>query len=108
LAGEVRERLNELRAAHLIVTRGGEETLVFTREGGFDAIPVLPVLPIDTVGAGDAFAGCLAARLAQGADLDSALRAANCAGALTTLGSGAQGPMPDHAQVERHLQFLDS
>lgn len=108
LVGEVRERLHELRAAHLIVTRGGEETLVFTREGGFDAIPVLPVLPVDTVGAGDAFAGCLAARLAQGADLYTALRAANCAGALTTLGSGAQGPMPDHAQVERHLQFLDS
>jgi ribokinase len=104
---EVREQLHELRAAHLIVTRGGEETFVFNRDGGFDSIPVLPVLPIDRVGAGDAFAGCLAARLAQGDPLHAALRAANCAGALTTLGAGAQGPMPDREQVDRHLQFLD-
>jgi ribokinase len=108
LALEVRDRLHELRTAHLIVTRGGEETLVFNREGEIHAVPVLPVLPVDTVGAGDAFAGCLAARLAQGDYLDDALRAANCAGALTTLGSGAQGPMPDREQVDRHLQFLDS
>lgn len=104
---EVRERLQDLRAVHLIVTRGGEETLVFTREGEVFAIPVLPVLPVDTVGAGDAFAGCLAARLAEGELLEDAIRAANCAGALTTLGSGAQGPMPDREQVERHIKFLD-
>ncbi len=106
-AREVRDQLHALRIRHLIVTRGGEETLHFTQEGEVFAIPVLPVLPVDTVGAGDAFAGCLAARLSQGEPIASALRAANCAGALTTLGSGAQGPMPDRDQVERHLRFLD-
>lgn len=106
-AREIRDRLHALRAGHLVVTRGGEETLAFTRDGDVLAIPALPVLPVDTVGAGDAFAGCFAARLAQGEDLRSALRAANCAGALATLGSGAQGPMPDREQVERHLQFLN-
>lgn len=104
---EVRGRLHELRAGTLVVTRGGDETLVFTRESDeVLSIPVLSVLPVDTVGAGDAFVGCLSARLAQGEPLVTALRAANCAGALTTLGSGAQDPIPDREQVERHLQFL--
>ncbi len=107
-APEVRERLAELRSGHLVITRGGEETLVFPRDEPPFSVPVLSVLPVDTVGAGDAFAGCFTARLAQGEPLGDALRAANCAGALATLGAGAQDPIPDHAQVERHLQFLDS
>lgn len=105
---EVRRRLVEMRVGHLIVTRGGEETWIFPVEGGLFAIPVLSVLPVDTVGAGDAFAGCFAARIARGDGLDAALAAANCAGALTTLGAGAQDPIPDWQQVERHLQFLES
>ncbi len=103
---DVSERLQELRADHLVVTRGGEETLVFPRAGAPFAVPVLSVLPIDTVGAGDAFTGCFTARIAQGDSLEDALRAANCAGALATLGAGAQDPIPDRDQVERHLQFL--
>lgn len=108
VAKEVRERLFELRAGTLVVTRGSEETLAFVRDGDLYEIPVLSVVPIDTVGAGDAFAGCFAARYAQGHELEPALRAANCAGALTTLGAGAQDPIPDRDQVDRHLQFLDS
>lgn len=108
MALDVRDRLFELRADTLVVTRGGDETLAFTREGDLLVIPVLSVLPVDTVGAGDAFTGCLAARLAQGESLVAALRAANCAGALTTLGAGAQDPIPDREQVDRHVQFLDS
>lgn len=105
---EICDRLVERRVDHLIVTRGGEETLLFTSWGEFLSIPVLPVVPIDTVGAGDAFAGCFAARIASGEDLGSALRAANCAGALTTLGAGAQDPIPDRSQVDRHVQFLQN
>lgn len=104
--GAVAERLQELRADTLIVTRGGDSTLSFSREGGFHEIPVLSVLPVDTVGAGDAFAGCFSARISQGASLEAALRAANCAGALTTLGPGAQDPMPGRDLVDQHEAFL--
>lgn len=106
LQQEVGNRLFELRASTLVVTRGGEETFAFSRDGDFHSVPVLSVLPVDTVGAGDAFAGCLAARISESHQLGDALLAANCAGALTTLGSGAQDPIPDRAQVDRHLQFL--
>lgn len=102
----VREMMHQLRIAHLIVTRGADDTLVFRREGAPLAIPTLPVLPIDTVGAGDAFAGCFAARLAEGIPLTEALCAANCAGALTTLGVGAQDPIPDRELVDKHLVYL--
>ncbi|NLT69286.1 MAG: ribokinase [Verrucomicrobiaceae bacterium] len=101
----VRDMMHQLRIAHLIVTRGAEDTLVFRREGAPLAIPTLPVLPVDTVGAGDAFAGCFAARLAEGATLTAALCAANCAGALATLGVGAQDSIPDREQVDAHLLY---
>ncbi|MEX2577910.1 MAG: ribokinase [Verrucomicrobiales bacterium] len=102
----VRGRMHELRIDHLIVTRAEDDTLVYRRTGEPFEVPTLPVLPIDTVGAGDAFAGCFAARIASGESLDVALRAANCAGALATLGAGAQNPMPDRAKVDRHLEHL--
>jgi len=104
----IRDMMHQLRIANLIVTRGSDETLVFRREGEPLTIPTLPVLPVDTVGAGDAFAGCFAARLARGETLVEALSAANCAGALTTLGAGAQEPMPDRERVDQHLAYLST
>ena len=68
--------------------------------------PTLAVVPVDTVGAGDAFAGCFAARLAKGEILWEAVLAANCAGALTTLRPGAQGPIPDRETVDQHRDQL--
>ena len=82
------------------------EALELRRDGDTLTVPVLPVLPVDTVGAGDAFAGCFAARIAQGESLIEALYAANCAGALTTLGAGAQDPSPDRERVNQHVAHL--
>ena len=102
----VRQEIHERRIQNLIVTRGSETTLVYTREGDFYEVEPLPVLPIDTVGAGDAFAGCFAARIADGSSVEDAVRAANCAGALTTLGGGAQYPIPDRDKVDQHLEQI--
>lgn len=102
----VRQRMTELRIEHLVITRGGDDTLVYSRTGELFTVETMPVLPVDTVGAGDAFAGCLASRIAAGVPLETAIRSANCAGALTTLGAGAQSPMPDRAKTERHLEHI--
>lgn len=102
----VLSQLHHMRIHTLILTRGGNDTLVFRRGGDILTVPVLPVLPVDTVGAGDAFAGCFAARIAQGESLIEALYAANCAGALTTLGAGAQDPSPDRERVNQHVAHL--
>lgn len=84
---------------HLVVTRGAAPTLWLSAEGTRE-FPAHPVRPVDTVGAGDTFAGTLAVRLAEGAGFPEAIAAANVAAALSTLGPGAQGPIPWRAEVE--------
>jgi ribokinase len=85
---------------HLLVTRGAKPTVCFSAAGRFE-VPILKVKPVDTVGAGDAFAGAFAARRAEGAELRDAVAYANCAGALATLKSGAQESIPTRAVTER-------
>jgi ribokinase len=55
---------------------------------------------VDTTGAGDAFCGALAVRLAEGAELADAMRFANAAGALACTKHGAYPSMPYRADVE--------
>ena len=86
------------RLRQLVVTQGAAPTLLISA-AGVQAVPTHPVVPRDTVGAGDTFAGTLAARLAEGAGWIDALRYANVAAALSTLGSGAQTPIPRRAEV---------
>jgi len=88
--------------ANLVVTRGAEPTL-WISSAGVSEFPAHPVRPVDTVGAGDAFAGTLAARLAEGDEFPRAIAVANVAAALSTLGPGAQGPVPRRAGVEAAL-----
>lgn len=65
-------------------------------------IGATPVRAVDTTGAGDAFTGALAARLAAGDALADAARYASVAAALATTRSGAQGAYPSAGQVEAH------
>lgn len=63
-------------------------------------VPAVPVIPVDTVGAGDSFCGTLAALLDEGRSLEAALPWASAAAALCTLGRGAAPSMPMRAAVE--------
>lgn len=96
-------KMRELNIRTLIVTRGAESTLAFRGNEPPLEIPVLPVAPIDTVGAGDCFAGVFAARWAEVQDLEPALRAASVAGSLATLKAGAQGAAPSREEVDDGL-----
>jgi len=63
----------------------------------------LPVKPLDTTGAGDAFnAGFLAARV-DGKPLDECLRWGNIVGGLSTLGRGGTGRAVTRDEVETRL-----
>jgi ribokinase len=97
--------LEERGVKNLIITRGAEPTLALNADELFE-VPVLKVKPVDTVGAGDAFAGALAARRAEGLDLRTAIGYANCAGALATLKAGAQEAIPDRSATEKVFQRL--
>lgn len=83
----------------VIVTRGARGCLVVTSDEDPLAIPAHPVQPVDTVGAGDAFNGGLAAALAAGMTLPDAARWANITAALATRAVGAVGGLPTHSEV---------
>lgn len=79
----------------VIVTRGAEGAVVI--EGGRETpIPAVPITPVDTTGAGDAFTGAVAARLAGGAPLLDAARFAARAAAWSATRPGAQ---PSYASL---------
>lgn len=103
--GAWQSALAERRVENLIVTRGSRSTLCVSTQGYFD-VPTLKVRPVDTVGAGDAFAGAFAAARAGRWDIHSAIRLANCAGALATLKAGAQESIPGRAATLKALRRL--
>src|SRR5579883_437832 len=98
-----RKAMVKRRIEKLIVTRSAASTLCVTQDEYLD-VPTPKVKPVDTVGAGDAFAGAYAAARGAGLDLAQALRLANCAGALTTLRIGAQEAIPTAAATRRLLK----
>jgi ribokinase len=67
-------------------------------------IPALPVEVVDTTGAGDTFAGVLAAWLATGQELYEAVNAANRAAGLSVTQGGARAGMPGRAAIEETLR----
>jgi ribokinase len=87
----------------LIITRGARSTICLTPTENFE-VPAFCVKPVDTVGAGDTFAGTYAARRAEGIALFEAIQIANCAAALATLKPGAQEAMPDYATTKSLLR----
>ena len=83
---------SDLMPGSLLVTFGAAGARWGVEQVDGEAVPADEV--VDTVGAGDAFCGALAAALAAGADNRSALEAANRAGAAAVRWAGAQ---PDAA-----------
>ena len=69
-------------------------------------IPAHHVDAVDTVAAGDAFNGALAAALAEGAGPEEAVQRAMAAGALAVTRHGAQDSMPHLAEVEAFLGMI--
>ena len=84
---------------NVIVTRGGDETLVASQEG-LVKVAVGQVKVVDTVGAGDTFCGAFAVAVAESKPLIDAVRFANRAAGLATTKMGAQASMPSRGQVE--------
>lgn len=78
----------------VIVTLGSQGALCCTPEETF-LMPAIPVQVVDTVAAGDAFNGGLAAALALGKSLRESMHWGTVAGALAVTKRGAQSSLPD-------------
>jgi len=95
----------DLATAHdltCVVTLGAEGALAIGPKSAL-RVAALPIEPVDTTGAGDAFVGVLAASLDLGHDLGAALRRASVAAGLACTRLGAQTSQPTAAQIEARL-----
>jgi ribokinase len=87
----------------VVVTLGSAGAVIVARGQESLDLPAPAVPAIDTVGAGDAFNGALAAGLANGLELEAAARRAIAAAALATTHIGAREGVPVSAEVEALL-----
>jgi len=109
--GETRsERADDdIRAAadrsgvRLVVTLGSAGAAIALPGSPVRRIPAPKVKAVDTTGAGDSFAGCLACALGEGMDLPRALRFANAGAGLSTQRHGAAPAMARRAEIEALL-----
>lgn len=97
--------LHRRTGAAVVVTLGARGVLA-AAGGALLALPALPVRVVDTTGAGDTFAGVLAAVLDLGHGLEAALTWASIAGALACTALGARSGQPDRAAIEARLADL--
>ncbi len=95
--------LHRKGARQVIITLGMAGALLST-SAGQQRIPLFPAQPRDTTGAGDAFNGALAARLASGDTLEQAARFAAAFASLCVERSGAADSMPSYAEALARLQ----
>ncbi|MGW2007925.1 ribokinase [Streptomyces nigrescens] len=86
-------------ARSVVVTLGGDGALVLDADGA-ENVPGVRVKAVDTTGAGDAFTGALATRLARGDALPEAARFAVRVGAAAVTKPGAQPSYPTRAELE--------
>ena len=83
-----------------VVVTVGDDGAVFSGGESAQHLTAPKVEVVDTTGAGDAFVGALAARLADNAPLEDAVAYAVRAGAAAVTKEGAQGALPTPETVE--------
>ena len=101
-ASSALERMAALGARLPVVTLGARGSMAL-RAGREIASPAARAAVADTTGAGDVFRGAFAWGLLQALDAEPLLRAANAAAAWSCAGLGAQGALPDAAQLQAFL-----
>ena len=97
------QHLRDAGCEIVVTTLGGAGVDVHTG-AGVTHIPAFEVPVVDTTGAGDAFCGALAARLAAGDEVLDAARWATAAGALATTVAGAVPAQPTADAIRRLLR----
>ncbi|MGS5089761.1 ribokinase [Hydrogenophaga sp. A37] len=90
--------------AAVLVTLGAQGAALYRAGQPVHTVPGHSMTVKDTIGAGDAFNGALAAALARGEPLEVALHWANAAAALSVRARGAIAGMPSFADTAALLQ----
>lgn len=96
------QRLLTVGVKNLVVTLGSQGVLVAGSQG-IARIPAHTVNVVDTVAAGDAFAGAFAVALSEGHRISEAALWGNAAGALAVTRAGAQPSLPRREEIVRMI-----
>ncbi|WP_413160186.1 ribokinase [Capilliphycus salinus ALCB114379] len=91
------------RGVETVVLKLGEKGVFCLNKAGHFRVEAFPVKAVDTVAAGDAFNGAMAAAFERGLSLREAVIWGTAAGALATTKSGAQPSLPDRETFEAFL-----
>lgn len=92
------------RGVRTAIVKLGKAGALYVSEHGTVQIPAFAVRAIDTVAAGDAFNGGLAAGLAAGLTLHQAVIQASAVGALSVTKKGAQPSLPTREELQTFLE----
>lgn len=110
VVGDRAAPIDELLAAlvvlvpDVVVTRGAAGCRHASRTGAGHTVPAPRARAVDTTGAGDTFAGVLAAELARGPSMSDALERAVVAGAVSVERPGAVPSIPHRAETSARLR----
>ena len=88
-----------------VLTLGKRGAVAATQSASYE-VDGMPIEPVDTTGAGDAFTGILAAALDNDHDLPAALHRASVGASLACLALGAQESLPTVEAIEGHLSQI--
>jgi ribokinase len=96
------QKIREL-GVHAVIVKLGDQGCVYCGpDGTFTASP-FAMQAVDSTAAGDTFNAALAVSLAEGAEMEDALRFANAAAAISVTRAGAQTSAPVRADVDALL-----
>jgi sugar/nucleoside kinase (ribokinase family) len=92
----------------LVVVKLGPKGAMAQRGTERIVVPSQPVVPVDTVGAGDSFDAGFLHQFVRGADLPTCLASGNQAGAFSTTRPGGTEAFRDRQHREQFLKRVDS
>lgn len=88
----------------LVITQGSRGVSSCLKNGEVFTVPARKANVVDTTGAGDTLNAAFAVKIAEGADLKTALMYANVAASLSTERFGAQSGMPTDEEVNKEMK----
>ena len=95
------KRISEMGVKNVVVKFEEQGSVLYrSQEGSYTIFPARKVKAYNTTGAGDVFAGVLAAQMSQGVDLDTALKKATVASSIKVSRTGGQDAIPTPEEID--------
>ncbi len=101
-AGLAALEFKKMGVKNVIITLG-KRGVFYSTDTKSGIVPTTDLKPVDTTGAGDAFNGGFTVAMAEGKDIETALKFANCVASISVTRRGAAPAMPNRAEAVKLL-----